>query len=314
MDKIEIEEQENHSKEYFDQLGLDIKRLLKSKKASMYKQAKLPSITIPDIEGSQGNEEEIDSKPPIVPDMGSNLNIPDIGPDIGQDDSIGNIDDIEDDIEDIKDSLTDIKFNSKLDQIQEDMRHEFESTINNLQTELNELKDRKIPEAKQFDNGGLYRESVFEIVTRVLDDVLISLFDDVPDYSLISSQISRTYEDGTVSDAIVAVSVTVPNEGYRYDFKIDVPILNGIIQYPTYIQRGLKVIPLTKEKVLEELDTLAFRKLDVEEARPNNFSNVGINVHKRPDMQKWYEISGNGSPISSVPGTSKWDSRMDKRR
>jgi len=316
MDNVELKEQENHTKEYFDQLGLDIKDLLKSKKASVVKNAKLPPINIPDVEEKQEGENEMGAKPPIVPDMGTNLTVPDVGSDIGKDDSVGDTENIIDDLDDIQDSLTEIEFNAKIDQIKEDMRDEFEGIIDNLQSELNEFKDKKIPEIKYFDNGGMYREAVFEIVTRVLDDVLISVFETVPDYSLISSQISRTYEDGTVSDAIVAVAVTVPNEGYRYDFKVDVPILNGIVHYPTYIQRGLKVIPLTRDKIMEELDSRAFRKIEVEDAgaRPNNFNNVGINIHKRTDNQKWYNVKGNGTPISSVPEKSQWDPLMEIRR
>jgi hypothetical protein len=185
---------------------------------------------------------------------------------------------------------------------------EFTYTIKGLKQELDELQDRKVPDAGSFDSRGVYKEKLFEVVTRVLDDSLVHVFNDVPDYSLISSQVSRTFEDGTVSDAIVAVSVTVANEGYRYDFKVDVPILNGIVHYPQYIQRGLKIIPLTKEKIMEELESVSFRKMEPERPydKENIYDNVGDNIHRKPDKQKWYSIENTEPDMVGMPPKNTW--------
>jgi len=306
MPAEKTKEQDKHTKDYFDQLGWDIEKQLKQ--ARLLKEAQLPSIKIPNIEESE--EDENDKKPPIVPKLEAGIVLPDV------EDNIGDEEQLVTDLEAIKDSLTEIEFNEKVEQIKEDMRDEFEQVTKDLQKELDNLKDRKIPEIKNFDSGGVYREAIFDIVTRVLDEILVNLFDDVPDYSLIANQVSRTFEDGTVSDAVVAVAVTVPNEGYRYDFKIDVPILNGIVHYPTYIQRGLKVIPLTKEKIMEELDSTAFRKIDIEEpyGKRSIYNNTEDNVHKKPDNQKWYDIYGTKPIPSAIPEKSKWDPKINKRR
>jgi len=192
--------------------------------------------------------------------------------------------------------------------MKDEIIEEFTYTIKELKQELDELKDRKVPDVGSFDSRGVYKEKLFEVITRVLDDSLIEIFNDVPDYSLISSQVSRTFEDGTVSDAIVAVSVTVANEGYRYDFKIDVPVLNGIVHYPQYIQRGLKIIPLTKEKIMEELDSVSFRKTDPERPydKDNIYNNIGDNIHRRPDKQKWYSVENIEPQTVGMPPKNTW--------
>lgn len=310
MSSEKTKEQDQHTKDYFNQLGFDVDKLIKN--ANLIKQAQLPVITIPDIENTKDKKDEKKLKPPIVPKL-------DIGNDTStiEKDTIGNKERIISDLETIEDSLTEIEFNDKIEKIKDDMRYEFEKTIKNLQSELNNLKDRKIPEAKKYDSGGIYKEAIYDIATRILDEILPDLFEDIPDYSLISNQISRTFNDGTVSDGIISIAVTVPNEGYRYDFKIDVPILNGIIHYPTFIQRGLKIIPLTKEQIAEELNTTAFRKIDIDESsynKTNIFNNTDENIHKKLNNQKWYEIYGDKPIPSAVPEKSKWEPKMDKGR
>jgi len=305
------EKQDEHTTRYFEQLGFDIKKLLKKKLASITKEAQLPEIKLPEIE----EEEKLSTGAPTEPPAGAtptgNVDLPDI--DLSAIETKQDKDeDLVEDAEEIEELLDDAEMEARFDEI----RGEFEREIKELKGELSELKDRKVPEAGEFDTGGVYKEKVFEVVTRVLDSAIIHLFDDIPDYSLIASQVSRTFEDGTISDALVTVGVTIPNEGYRYDFKIDVPILNGIVQYPTYIQRGLKIIPLTREKIMDELDSMAFRKIDVATPyeKDNIFNNIGDNITRRPDNQKWYDIHNTEPKPSAVPPMSKWDARMDKRR
>ncbi len=78
-------------------------------------------------------------------------------------------------------------------------------------------------------------------------------------------------------------------EDYNYDFKVDVPILNGIIHYPMYMERGLKIIPLTETAIEEELQSASFVKAAPElREKPNLFSVNPSNIHRKQDKQKYY--------------------------
>jgi len=293
------EQEQKHTEEYFNQLGIDVKKLLKKKLASMNKKA-APPIDIPDV------EEKKEETPTITP------------PPIKEEsDKIGDEEVIESDLKQIQQSLTDIELEQKIKNLRDELVDELNYTIRELKTELDNFKDRKVPEIGSFDSGGLYKERLFEVVTRVLDELLINIFYDIPDYSLIATQVSRTFDDGTVSDAIVSVNITVPNDGYRYDFKVDVPILNGIIHYPQYIQRGIKIIPITREKILEELESVSFRKMNIDkpyEGRMNLYNNIGDNIHRRPDDQKWYEISNIEPPPVGLPRDHIYYPKKDFKR
>lgn len=282
-------QEDKHTTEYFDQLGFDVKKLLKKKLANIVKKA-APPIDIPDV--VEGLPEE---GVPEAPE-------------------IGDVEEVTQELEDLKDTLDSVAMEARLNEIKEELTSELTSIIDGLQSELQEFKDRKVPETGGVDSGGVYKEKVYEAATYVLDKVLIDLFEDIPDYSLIANQVSRTFDDGTVSDGIVVVGVMVPNSGYRYDFKVDVPILNGIIQYPTYIQRGQKIIPLTYDKVQEELNSMAFRKVYVESPyeKSNTFNNIGDNIHKRPDNQKWYDINNTEPRPVGIPPNSKYPAHRTK--
>jgi hypothetical protein len=288
-----------HTQEYFDQMGYDVKNLLKKKIANILKYA-APPIEIPDIEKSKPKSEQKDI---IIPKpVGGESPAPENDP------QLGDINSIKSDIDQIKGSLADLEIDQKLEKIRDELIGEFTYTIKDLKKELDELKGRKVPEFGKFDSGGVYKEKLFELVTKVLDDVLVGLFNDIPDYSLLATQVSRTFDDGTVSDAIVSINATIPNDGYRYDFKIDIPILNGIVNYPTYIQRGLKIIPLTREKILEEMESVAFRKVEPERPydKSNIYNNVGDNIHRRPDDQKWYDIDHTSPAPTGMPPVHSW--------
>ena len=90
----------------------------------------------------------------------------------------------------------------------------------------------------------------------------------------------------------------------KYDFKIDIPVLNGLMQYPLYIQRGQKIIPLTKSEIQKELETFSYRKEDVESPNYDNksmFSPKDINIHRRRDNQTWYDVIPNKINPTSLP-------------
>ena len=198
-------------------------------------------------------------------------------------------------ISDIKEHVQNVKSELQAAVLRDEIIDAVKEHTRNLEKQLESLKDRKIPERKFFDTEGTYRDNLYGMATKVLDEFLPELFEEVPNYDFTATQISRTFEDGTIADALISLMVTVPHNGMKYEFKVEVPVLNGLMQYPMYIQRGQKIIPLTKAEIQRELNSMSFRKLDVEipYEKENIFNNIGENIHRRPDGQKWYEVSPN---------------------
>ena len=96
----------------------------------------------------------------------------------------------------------------------------------------------------------------------------------------------------------------VPKQGMRYDFKIDIPVLNGLMQYPLYIQRGQKIIPLTKPEIQKELESISYRKEEDDIIKNTNkkmFTNSGENINRREDKQKWYNVASNPQKAVGLP-------------
>jgi ABC-type microcin C transport system permease subunit YejE len=84
------------------------------------------------------------------------------------------------------------------------------------------------------------------------------------------------------------------------------------MNYPLYIQRGQKIIPLTKKEIQEELDSMSYRKIDVEQPyeKKNIFNNIGENIHRKPDEQKWYDVIQNQQYKSvGMPPQTKWENQ-----
>ncbi len=211
-------------------------------------------------------------------------------------------------LEKIKDQIKDIKNELNIDLIKEELMSTFKEYYRGLEEELKSLKEKQIPERKYFDTEGAYRDTLYGMATRLLDEFLPDLFETVPDYSFIATQVSRTFDDGTVADALITLIVTVPRNGMRYEFKVEVPVLNGLMQYPLYIQRGQKIIPLTKSEIMRELNSMSYRKLDIERPydKANIFNNIGENIHRRPDDQKWIEVAPNSYKPVGLPPMNKY--------
>ena len=100
----------------------------------------------------------------------------------------------------------------------------------------------------------------------------------------------------------------------KYEFKIEIPVLNGLMQYPIYIQRGKKIIPLTKPEIQKELESLSYRKLDVDipYKKDNIFNNIGDNIHRKPNNQKWYDVKVDKVPQIGLPLIYKYKNRRSK--
>jgi len=210
-------------------------------------------------------------------------------------------------IQQIKDKLEEatgeVQMSLMKDRIMEDVKLYYQD----LEKEIKSLKDRKIPEREFFDTEGTYKEHLYSMATRMLDDFLPQLFDEIPDYSFIATQVSRIFEDGTVADALITLIARVVENGMKYDFKVDVPVLNGLMQYPLYVQRGQKIIPLTKPEIKKELESLSYRKDNTDETafsknNKNMFKNIGENLNRKPNHQKWYDVIPNkSSPVGLAP-------------
>ena len=184
-----------------------------------------------------------------------------------------------------------------------------------LQDEIDTIKKRKVPSREYFDTEGVYSEHLFGMVTQMLDEFIPGLFEDVPDYHFLSSQISRTYKDGTVADALVSLLVKIVKGKDRYDFKLEVPILNGLIQRPLYIERGARIIPMTKNELQREIESMTYRQIIPETEIPYSkeqlFSNIGDNMHRRPDNQKVYNVRRNEPKSVGLPPHNKWNTEQE---
>jgi hypothetical protein len=305
------------TEDYYSNLfkEIDIKNFLKKPIREVVKLAQAPTIDIPPViekadEAEGGDQPLVDMPqapmepadlPPLpTPPISENL----VEPQLSDKDR----ETMKDDLDDVQDSLQSIKNDLMYIKMKEQIMEEVKDYYKDLRKELESLKSRKIPERKFFDTEGAYRDSLYSIATNILDEILPELFEEIPDYQFTAVQVSRVFEDGTVADAMVSLMAVVPHNGMRYDFKIDMPVLNGLMQYPMYIQRGAKVVPLTKPEIQKELDSISYRKVDVETPyeKDNIFNNIGENIHRRPDKQKWYDVKPNMHKQVTLPANHKY--------
>jgi hypothetical protein len=206
-------------------------------------------------------------------------------------------------LDELREQIKEVRSELEMSVMKDEIIEKVQSHYKGLEEELNSLKKKEIPERKYFDTEGAYRDRLYGMATNMLDEFLPALFEEIPEYNFTATQVSRMFEDGTVADALILLMATVPREGMKYDFKIEVPVLNGLMQYPMYIQRGQKIVPLTKAEIQRELNSMSYRKLDIEEPykKDNIYNNIGENTHRRPDKQKWYETAPNTYNQVAIP-------------
>lgn len=217
-------------------------------------------------------------------------------------------------IDELQDLVDSLMLEQKLQETSDKIMEKVEHMLFDLKKRIDDLYDKKVPSRSFYDTEGAYTSQLFTLACEVLDKVIPQVFDDVPRYSLISTSVSDVYDDGTVENALVALSVTLSNEGNRYDFKVDLPVLGGVIQTPYYFERGRRLIPLTESALRRELESFSYRKMDVEKPmeKPNLYSNIGSNPLKREDTQKYYEV--NDTPQKSeLPYDSSWNTSRGTR-
>lgn len=210
------------------------------------------------------------------------------------------------DIEDLKHSLTNLKTELRINDTKEDIKFEVDQMIKSVRKEVEDLKARKVPVRKEFDTEGAYKEQLYPQVVNIMDELLLPLISSIPDYNLLATQVSSTYDDGTIKNAIVSILVTIINNDYKYEFKVDVPILNGLIQSPQYMTRSRKIIPLTEEALYAELNSESFIKISPDFRKKDNmFSNVGENMLRQHDNQKLYPTTAHPQR-SEISGDRVW--------
>lgn len=217
-------------------------------------------------------------------------------------------------LDEMKDIIDALMFEQRLKETSDEIMSKVEKMMLDLKKRIDDLYDRKIPTRRLFSTDGAYTSQIYSLVCEVLDQVIPPVYEDIPRYSLISNQISDVYDDGSVKNALVAISVTINNDGNRYDFKVDVPILEGVIQSPNRLERGRRLIPLTESALKAELESFSYRKTDIERPmeKPNLYSNVGSNPLRREDTQKFYEVN-DPVPQSELPHDSQSTSMPGRR-
>jgi len=208
----------------------------------------------------------------------------------------------------LKNVVQEIDFQQKLQKVLDEVDSYIEERVSELDKKLEDFMNRNVPKRKEYDAAGVYKEHVNKVAEYVLDDILVELFDQVPKYTFVGSQVSKLYEDGTICNALITVIVSVIHEGYKYDFKAEVPISNGVALAPLYLQRGLKLIPLTKKDVQEELETMSFVKVNPEfVSKPNLFSHTETMQHRQQDQQKMYPVNTSvNTQQTALPEINQW--------
>lgn len=221
---------------------------------------------------------------------------------------------MEERIQDLLIRLQTVETQLKLDTIKEEILQDVQNITTNLQKELEELKERKLPVRLDYDIGRSHKEEAFIHCKNFLDKILIPLVDALPEYDLISTQITSTYDEGSIQNGIISSNVKIPAGDSLYQFKIEVPILNGVLQAPLYVTRGRKIIPLTREALYGELSTFSFQKVEVDDrykSTPFSYNTEG--TYKDPKDQKEYFTNSSEYNLTELGNNTKFTPHKDRR-
>lgn len=191
----------------------------------------------------------------------------------------------------------------------------FNDSISSMDEKLESFKRTVIPPRKQYESDTLFKKNVLDNIYTILDNTLIPLFKVAPDYNLISFQSTQYYKDGSIKNALVCISIDAINNEYKYTFQVDVPVLNGIINEPTFLRKGNKVIPLIESAIQEELNSFSYQKAPVVDdemtrSRETMYNTGEADLIHREDNQKQYP-SGS-SELRSVMPKGQFRSNIQK--
>lgn len=297
MDKLQKEKTQNYLDLIWPEMDTDI---LQKKKA----------VSLPAIKNKSKDKGENSPLSPASPTDNLDILREEINKAI-EDAKI--TDSIERELQDLKDVVQDLEREEKLKDLKEEIKQDVLKQMSPLQKELDEFKERKVPEKREFETDGAYKEQLYPIVTNVLDKIVVPLLNIVPDYNLISTQITDVFEDGSIKNGIVSINMIVPNNDFRYDFRVDVYVLNGLIQAPSHVMRSRKLIPMTQKDLYNEINTYSYRKVDPSYTyKKSPFSNTGENPLRRPDNQKFYEVDNKEPASSSISEDHKWKAHLER--
>ena len=213
-------------------------------------------------------------------------------------------------LEALKQSIQDLKREERLDSLKEEIISIIDRKVQIVDEKIEDIHKRKVLERTYYDTDNAYKEHLFGICSNILDEILIPLIPTEIDYSLVATQITSVYDDGTVENGLVNINVMIPYNNYRYDFNVELPVLGGVIQSPVYLKRGQKIIPLTEAAIIAELESFSFKQVTVDNSyvqKGGIFNhNLGENVLRKPNNQKHYDVNNNKPNAVSIPPESKW--------
>jgi len=150
---------------------------------------------------------------------------------------------------------------------------EISDKISSLNSKFDEFQKHITPDRTKYDSEVIYKNRVYEKVVSILDEILINMLDGlVPDYTLISIQNTKYFDDGSICNSLVDLSMKIYYQNVTVNFTVQVPIVNGIIFSPLYIQKQNKIVPLMKEEIYKEL--LAASGVALDSISPN------LNINK----------------------------------
>jgi hypothetical protein len=316
MDKSNKELVTQNITDYYEVLfpELDIREFLKQPINSSVRRRYAADIDIPDViekkEFDGGKPDDGGSPPPIVPPVPPANSISGAPPIDAQksDNSVElqkKVNMLENELSNIKNKLESFNINTLKDSVMDSVKN----VVKGLQSDVNKFVDKRVPNREHVDTDNAYRDQLYGIACNLLDEILPKLFNEVPMYSFIATNVSKLFDDGSVSDALIRIVATVPYHESRYDFNLEMPVLNGILYAPLYLERSNRVIPLTKQDIARELNTISYRKMNVDKpyvGKENNFTNLGENPYRKHDPQKYYEVEQKMHKEVGIPENNKW--------
>lgn len=188
----------------------------------------------------------------------------------------------------------------------------FSEKLAELNDKFIEFQRHLVPDRKVYDNEVVYKSNVASVAVKVVDNDLLPILTEIassPDYSILSVSTTKYFEDGTVCNSLVDIDIKIYYKNVACNFSAQIPILNGVVYSPMYLQHYGKLIPIIKEDLLDALNKAAgvFNTTFEPESFPSNTifnmplpqnsipkskypvitttQNVGVPESKIPDIQ-----------------------------
>jgi hypothetical protein len=175
------------------------------------------------------------------------------------------------DVEELKSKVNEIYkvFNgyvsiTELNTFKDVLLSEIASNIQMLNNEFLEFKKRLVPDRAFEESDVIYKNEVYNKASEFLDSLLLPLLDGLaPEYTHIAAQYTKFYDDGSVCNSLVDLGVRVPFQNIMVNYTVQIPILNGVMLAPLFLQRMHKLIPFMKEDIYRDLYSLVGSEGDI---------------------------------------------------